>query len=71
MNLDGSGQTQLLTIAGEEFHPSYSTDGERIIYYSDVDGYHKIFIVDAVGGNPVALTDEPEGCFKTGTLIAP
>ena len=69
---DGSSQSQLLTIAGNEFHPSYTADGKQIIYYSDVEGYRRIYTVDVSGGSePVGLTSDMEGSFKTGTLIAP
>jgi Tol biopolymer transport system component len=69
---DGSSQSQLLTIAGNEFHPSYTADGKQIIYFSEVEGYRRIYIVEVIGGSePVALTGDTEGSFKTGTLIAP
>jgi len=72
MTNDGLSQSQLLTIAGNEFHPSYTADGKQIVYYSDVEGYRRIYIVDVSGGSePVGLTSDMEGSFKTGTLIAP
>ncbi|MCP4573691.1 MAG: hypothetical protein GY838_15135 [bacterium] len=72
--LDGTvfGSGNAVQITDDEFHPSYTVDGEWIVYYSDVSGYRRIYIVDTGGSAaPVALTDEPEGRFKTSNLIVP
>ena len=71
MNLDGSGQAQLLTLPGEEFHPSYTPDGDRIVYSSLVSGASQIYIVNVAGGTPTQLTVDSEGNLKTSTLIGP
>ncbi|KPJ92791.1 MAG: hypothetical protein AMS18_06610 [Gemmatimonas sp. SG8_17] len=41
---------------GNELNAVYSPDGTKIVYVSDEGGGLDLFLVDAVGGNPVRLT---------------
>ena len=37
-------------------HPSWSSDGTKIVFSSDSSGNEEIWLIDAQGGNPVQLT---------------
>ena len=55
-----SGQPRQVTSGGAwESEPSLSPDGGRIAYASNVSGNRDIYIIDAGGGNPLKLTDDP------------
>ena len=60
MNADGSDLTQLTDSAGTEFHPSWSPDGQRILFVSDRDGDSEIYTVNADGSGLTRLTHSRE-----------
>ena len=59
MNVDGTGQRQL-TPAGpwEDIDPAWSVDGRQIAFSSNRLGSFEIFLMDADGSNPTALTNQ-------------
>ena len=61
MNADGSGLTQLTDDAGRDFNPSWSPDGQRIVFISDRDGDSDIYTMNADGsGSITKLTHDVE-----------
>lgn len=58
MNPDGSNQTNITNSPAFDHDPSWSADGEKIVFQSERgEGDDEIWIMDADGGNPVQLTD--------------
>lgn len=60
MNADGSGQHRVPDADGGEY-PSWSPDGTRIAFNSNLTGDHVMYIVDADGSNLVDLSAVGEG----------
>jgi Tol biopolymer transport system component len=60
MNADGSGQLRLPHTDGGEY-PSWSPDGKRIIFNSNLVGHHLMSIVDVDGSRVVDLSSVGEG----------
>ena len=60
MNADGSGQHRVPNTDGGEY-PSWSPDGERIAFNSNLSGDHVMYIVDADGSGLVDLSSVGEG----------
>jgi dipeptidyl aminopeptidase/acylaminoacyl peptidase len=65
MNADGSGQTRLTTtIAGtasnppSSSQPSWSPDGRRLLFRSNRAGHYDVWVMNADGSDPRALTDD-------------
>ena len=55
------GEARALTDGIEwNYQPRYSPDGQRIAFVSDRDGGDNLWIMDADGGHPRAVTDEAE-----------
>jgi Tol biopolymer transport system component len=54
----GQGQVvRLISSTQQEFFPQYSPDGRRVAFESDRSGFPEIWISDADGRNPAAITD--------------
>ena len=54
---DASGLEQLTSL-GENFHPSFSPDGRKIVFSSSRDGgYGHLYVMNADGGNQRGLTN--------------
>ena len=64
VNSDGSGLTQLTDDAGDDagndFNPSWSPDGQSIVFISDRDGDSDIYTVNADGAGLTRLTHSRE-----------
>jgi TolB protein len=60
MNADGSGQHRLPHTDGGEY-PSWSPDGKRIAFNSNLSGDHLMYIVDVDGSHVVDLSSVGEG----------
>jgi Tol biopolymer transport system component len=67
MNADGSGQHRLPHTDGGEY-PSWSPDGKRITFNSNLSGDHLMYIVDVDGSHVVDLSSVGEGL--AGRLVA-
>ena len=68
MDAGGGNQRRLTENRGDDWSPSWSPDGKRIIFVSDRDGHpdvipgwftSEIYVMDADGGNPQNLTNTP------------
>jgi len=57
MNADGSGRKDLGD--GDPGTASWSPDGKRIVFESDRDANHEIYVMDADGTNQTRLTTSP------------
>ena len=60
VNSDGSGLTRLTDDAGNDFNPSWSPDGQSIVFISDRDGDSDIYTVDSDGSGLTRLTHSRE-----------
>jgi len=59
-NADGFGMTQVTTLKGNGTGGGrWSPDGKKIAFLSKVDDQWEIFMVDAQGGIPVRITNNP------------
>jgi len=54
---DGSNLRPLVQTQGNERYPTFSPDGTRLAYRSDIDGDPEIYVARADGSNPVQLTN--------------
>ena len=62
----GGGQaTRITSGMGYDVQPTYSPDGSQIAYISDNSGSDNIWVVDASGGEPRAITREREEPVST------
>jgi Tol biopolymer transport system component len=57
MNADGTGLTNLTSTDASEWFPSWSPDGQKIVFESDRDGDSEIYTMSADGSGVVQLTD--------------
>jgi Tol biopolymer transport system component len=60
MRADSTNPVNLTNTAANEFDPSWSPDGSKIAFESDVDGGDRTaqtFVMDADGANPRNLTN--------------
>ena len=61
INLD-SGETRRLTHdKGRNTSPSWSPDGERIVFLSDRSGMRQIYFLPVAGGEAIQFSDLPQG----------
>jgi Tol biopolymer transport system component len=72
---DGSQLRRLTTDAAQEFDPSWSSDGGRVAYRSEVDGNSEIYVMHADGTHARNLTKDAASDYSpswspTGNQIA-
>ncbi|MFQ5588345.1 MAG: IPT/TIG domain-containing protein [Nitrospiria bacterium] len=61
MKRDGTELTQLTDNTSNEFEPTYSPDGNRIVFVSDRNGTDTdLYVMDSVGGNETRITSGTE-----------
>jgi hypothetical protein len=56
MPITGGSATRVTSGQGYDMQPRYSPDGKRMVFVSDRDGAENLWIADAAGTNPRALT---------------
>jgi hypothetical protein len=56
---DGSGERQLTHGTKDEYHPSISPDGRKLLFVSELNGSRDVWVADPDGENAVPLTDDP------------
>lgn len=59
MNIDGSSNINLSDSSAEDYAPSWSPDGNRILFYSNRTGSFDIYTMDSNGNNVKNLTNTP------------
>ena len=59
MDIDGKNQRRLINNPNDDWNPSWSPDGKRIVFSSERDGNREIYVMDADGGNPQNLSNNP------------
>jgi TolB protein len=57
MNSDGNGSKRLTNSPAHDYDPSISSDGRRIIFFSNRSGNPDIWVMDSDGNNLQQLTD--------------
>ena len=57
MNASGSNQTRLTYSTADDRQPSWSPDGNKIVFWSTRDGNNEIYVIDANGINQTRLTN--------------
>jgi Tol biopolymer transport system component len=50
-----------LGISADDYYPSWSPDGTRIVFFSDRDGNYEIYTMNPDGSEQTRLTENPEG----------
>jgi Tol biopolymer transport system component len=56
---DGRGRRQLTSGPGHDYDPSFSPDGQQIVFRSDRDGYDALYVMNADGSQLRKLSDHP------------
>ena len=68
MDINGGNQRRLTNHPDNDWSPSWSPDGNRIVFFSNRDGHvhvihgwpaYEIYVMDADGGKPQNLTNNP------------
>ena len=54
--MDGSNVVQLTDNTAVDSVPSWSPDGQQIVFHSDRSGAYEIYVMNADGSNVVQLT---------------
>ena len=56
---DGTGLRQLTNDAARDRRPFWSSDGKRLLFYSDRSGRYQVWTIAADGGGLTQITDSP------------
>ena len=70
-DIESQKSTQLTTFTEHAVREvAWSPDGSRLVFTADHHGdeFHQVFIMDADGGEPVALTDAPAVQHQLGSV---
>lgn len=59
MDRDGKGAHKLIGGPKDNYHPSFSPDGKKIVFVSELNGSRDIWVAAADGSGAVPLTDDP------------
>jgi Tol biopolymer transport system component len=70
MRADGSLPSRLTTNDADDDHPAWSPDGARIAFVSWRDGNAEVYVMQANGGGPINLTNDP-GAYDWDAVWAP
>src|SRR5450759_2501090 len=76
MNVDGTNPVRITNNAAYDVYPTWTPDGNKIVFVSNRDGSNNIYLMNDDGTNPVRLTnnplpDEQPSCWSPdGTRIA-
>jgi hypothetical protein len=57
------GMTNLTNHPADEWWPSWSPDGERVVFHSDRDDNFEIYVVNVDGSGETRLTDHPSSDY--------
>jgi TolB protein len=60
MKPDGSGVTQLTDNTAEDFDPTFSADGEVVLFSTNRDGNQEIYVMNADGSKQANRTNATE-----------
>lgn len=71
MNPDGTGLTQLTNNTAFDFAPDWSSDGRRIVFESNRDGFSEIFVMKADGRKQTRITTNPDFSFDRSPTFSP
>jgi TolB protein len=67
INVDGSGEKQLTDSPGLDGDPSWSPDGDRIVFTTDRDGNWELYTMNANGSDQRRLTNtQTDEAIPTG-----
>jgi uncharacterized repeat protein (TIGR01451 family) len=69
MNVDGSSPTRLTSVAGDDFQPEWSPDGNKLAFRSRRDGNAEIYVMNADGSAQTRLTNDAD--FDTDAAWSP
>ena len=59
MDADGTNVVRLTRNSAVDFHPEWSPDGKRIVFWSDRDGNAEIYVMNVDGSKQERLTNHP------------
>ena len=74
MDVDGKNQRRLTNNHHDDWDPSWSPDGKRIVFTSERDGNREIYVMDAHGRKPknllkiTMMTGIPHGPLMASAL---
>ena len=66
MNADGSGQTNLTNIKGNDFWPDWSPLGDKILFGSERDGNGEIYVINTDGSGQTNLSNSAAEEYLAG-----
>jgi Tol biopolymer transport system component len=68
---DGTSEKLEMTNTTNNYSPSASGDGTKVVFVSERDGSQKLFVMNADGSSPSELTQPPDGSGDTGPNWSP
>ena len=58
-SIDGADEENLTNNLGNDFHPTWSPQGDKLLFYSDRDGNYEIYVMNADGSGQKILSNNP------------